>query len=84
MAVTIEKAELAKKWFVSNYYDPKYVNACGISRVGTCDSNAPKDERDDYCVSVRLRKALPRNMAFPPKLLGVRLYSKVIGEIKKQ
>lgn len=59
----------------------KYVNMCGISRVGIKEPDAPLQERDDYCISVGLISPLPPELSLPTTYEGVRICVQIIGPI---
>ncbi|MBU1180198.1 hypothetical protein KJ885_04600 [Patescibacteria group bacterium] len=84
MRVSVAMARIAKKKFISKYYDPEYINGVGISLVGIRDTSASHDDGRDYCLVVLLRKKLPLNTVIPSLLDGVRIFFNVVGEIRAQ
>lgn len=75
------KKEFQKEYFFKEPFSA-YVNACGISKVGIKDKNAPTDQKDDFCIFVQLRSPLPANLSLPGEYQSVRVLVKVSGEIK--
>ena len=86
MRFSLQKVKRIKKQFEKKYFFTKpyleYVNACGISKVGIQDKTAPIDISGDYCISVRLRKPLPKNLSLPTEYQGVKVFVQVTGEIR--
>lgn len=80
--VSIRQARRAKEKLIEKYYNPEYVKGVGISRVGRCDANAPENQKEDYCIVVRLRESLPYNSQLPSRYYGVKVYAKVVGKIR--
>ncbi|MDO8495288.1 MAG: hypothetical protein Q7S32_02030 [bacterium] len=73
--------EFVKEYFFAHPYS-NYVNSCGISMVSICDKEASPDTKDDFCLLVGFREPLPGNIPFPTEYQGVRVFTKVIGEIR--
>ncbi len=83
---TLKEVTKIKEKFEEEYFFKapflEYVNMCGISAVGLQDKNAPPEEKDTLCISVGLRKPLEGNLWIPDEYQGVRVFVRVIGEIR--
>lgn len=84
--LSFEEVKRIKEEFQKEYWFKEpfsvHVNMCGISKVGINDKNAPVDQKDDFCISVGLRNPLPLDISLPSEYQGVRVFVKVIGEIR--
>lgn len=82
--VTEKQAEKVRDYCLKTYsYDSAYgkcVNGIGISLVKLIDIAASHSQ--DYCVVILLRKKLPKTLNIPSEYQGVRIFTKVIGEIR--
>ncbi len=86
MSFSLEDVKQIKKEFQKEYWSTEpfeeYITACGISQVSVYDGNAPANELDDWCISVGLLDSLPQGISLPTEYKGVRIFTKVIGEIR--
>ena len=78
-----------KKAFEAEYIGKPGTNpnimGWGISKVGIMDPTAQDEQKDDYCIIVLLRVAIPEGQSpFPAEYKGVKVFTKVVGEIKLQ
>ena len=77
------KKEFEREYFFKEPFSP-HVNMCSISTVGIKDKNSPVDQRNDFCICIGLRNALPPDISLPSEYQGVRVLEEVIGEILLQ
>ena len=86
MGLPFEDVERIKNEFEKEYLFKApfsaYVNVNSISKVGIKDKNAPAEQKNDFCISVGLRNALPPDLVLPEEYQGVRVFLRVSGEIR--
>ncbi len=75
------KKEFQKKFVFCEPYS-EWTNACGISSVGIMDPLAPDAMKGEACISVGLRQPFPEYVDFPKEYKGVKIFTRVIGELK--
>lgn len=84
--VTRKEAGAVKDHCVSEYSNKppyhEYVTGIGISLVGLYDKSVPLAERQNHCVIVNLKRPLPEGLKIAEKHDNVRIFTKVVGEIK--
>ena len=77
MGLAYNEVKKAKEDFEQQYFFSSpwnlYMNGCGISRVGI-----------DFCISVYLRQPFPPEVFLPEQHMGVRVVTRVVGEIIAQ
>lgn len=78
------KKEFVQEYFLNEPYN-EYVNGCGISKLRMNQRNLvlrAGESLEDFCLSVTLRKEPPEDLEFPSEYKGVRVFYKVVGEIR--
>ena len=85
MRINRKKAEKALKKLENKYGAElpfsNYIHY-GLATVKMIDPAAPEEKKNDFCIVVNLRKKLPKSFNFPSEIDGVRIFTRVIGNIK--
>ncbi len=70
--------------FIGNYFSKKpfsnYISMCGLSVLGR-HSNVSVEQRNIYCILVRLSRPLPEGIVLPAEYKGIPLLIEIIGKI---
>lgn len=91
MGLSMDEVRKIKKEYVQEYFfkEPysNYINSCGISKLAIKNRNnniklEDGEELSDLCIGVGFEKEPPKDLDFPDKYKGVRVFYEVIGEIR--
>jgi len=91
MGLTLEEIANIKEDYVKDYFEKEpykqYLNGVGISnlrlRVGNEKIDLKEGETlDDYCLNVYLTKKLPNDITLPLEYKSVRVFYKIVKNIK--
>lgn len=84
MNVSREKAEAAARICMDRFFATSpycdFVQGVGITIVDLQDPSAPVNEKDDFCIFISLREALPPDLLTPTLEDGVKIYIEVRPE----
>lgn len=91
MSPTLEEIISIKEEYIKDYFEKEpykqYINGVGISnlrlRVGKEGITLKEGETlDDYCLNVYLIKSLPEDITLPSEYKSVRVFYKIVKDIK--
>jgi hypothetical protein len=86
MGLSLEEVKRIKKEFAKDVIAKapfaETVSCLGISWVGHHDPAATPEQAKDHCISVGLVVPLPDGVSLPTEYQGVKVFSRVIGQIR--